>query len=221
MAEDYLTDDEQFEAAKQWLAANGLWLVGGAVLAAAVFFGWRYYDGTRNERDLKASAQFSVMAAAMEKDDRNGAGKIANEILATYPGTPYADQAEMMLAKLAVDAGTPGNAIAPLTQVMKNSKDADLQNVARLRLARIEIDQGKPDDAIATLAGADSAAFAGRFHEVRGDALYAKKDLTGAAGEYHAALGVSDPRSIDAAILELKLSDLGVTPTPTVMKGKS
>jgi predicted negative regulator of RcsB-dependent stress response len=221
MAEEFMTDDEQFEAAKQWLASNGLFLVGGAVLAAVVFFGWRYYEGTRNERDLKASAQFSALAAAVDKDDRNAAGKLATDLLATYPGTPYADQAELTLARLAVDAGTPGNAIAPLTRVMNESKDAELKNVARLRLARIQIDQGKPDDAIATLSGADSGAFAGRFHEVRGDALYAKKDLAGAAREYQAALGVSDPRSIDAAILQLKISDLGVSPTPIVMKGKS
>jgi predicted negative regulator of RcsB-dependent stress response len=209
------------EAAKRWLASNGVWLVGGAVLAAAVFFGWRYYDGTREERDLKASAQFSALAAAIDKDDRSGAGKIAADLLANYPGTPYADQAELTVARLAVEAGTPANAIAPLMRVMKNSKDAELQNIARLRLARIQIDQGTPDDAIATLAGADSAAFAGRFHEVRGDALYAKKDLNGAAAEYRAALGVSDPRGIDAALLQLKISDLGVTPTPVVMKGKS
>ena len=36
MAEEFMTDDEQFEAAKQWLASNGLFLVGGAVLAAVV-----------------------------------------------------------------------------------------------------------------------------------------------------------------------------------------
>jgi predicted negative regulator of RcsB-dependent stress response len=102
---------------------------------------------------------------------------------------------------------------------MTSSKDSELRNIARLRLARLQIDQGKPDDAIQTLAGgADSVAFASRYHEVRGDALLAKKDTSGAAAEYRAALSASDSHGADAALLELKISDLGVAPAPVVTK---
>ncbi len=75
-----------------------------------------------------------------------------------------------------VDEGQDANAIPPLTQVMDNSKDTELRHIARLRLARVLIDQGKPDDAIKTLAG-DPAPSPRRYHEVRGDAFYAKKDF--------------------------------------------
>ena len=53
------------------------------------------------------------------------------------------------------------------------------------------IDQGKPDDALKTLSD-EPGAFAARYHEVRGDAYYAKKDLLRASTEYTAALGDSD-----------------------------
>ena len=74
---------------------------------------------------------------------------------------------------------------------MNNSKDAELQQIARLRLARVLIDQGKSDEAIKTLAERMPAAFAVRYHEVRGDAFLAKKDVPGALTEYQAALAAA------------------------------
>ena len=64
---------------------------------------------------------------------------------------------------------------------MNTSKDSELKQIARLRLARVLIDQGKPDDAIKLLADGSPGSFAGRYHEVHGDALVAKKDIPGAS----------------------------------------
>ncbi len=219
MADELLTEEEQIEAAKSFIKENGLWLIVAVALGAAIVFGLRYYQSSREERALKAATAFSAMTTAIEKNERSTARRIAEDIIQRYSGSPYADQAELALARLFVDEGKIAEAAGPLAVVMTGSKDADLKNIARLRLARIQIDQGKPDDAIQTLAGAESGSFASRFHDVRGDALLAKKDLSGAAAEYRAALAASDPRDPDAALLELKISDLGVAaPAPLVTK---
>jgi len=219
MADDLLTEEEQIEAAKIFVKENGIWLVVSVLLGAGLVFGYRYYESSHEERALKAAAEFGAMTAAVDKNDRNSARRIAEGIIQTYAGSPYADQAELTLARLFVDEGKIADAAGPLTVVMTSSKDSELKNIARLRLARIQIDLGKPDDAIQTLAGADSASFAARFHEVRGDALFAKKDLSGASAEYRAALTASDARGSDAALLQLKISDLGVAaPAPLVTK---
>jgi predicted negative regulator of RcsB-dependent stress response len=214
MAEEYLTDDEQLEAVKRWTSENGLWLVAGVVVGAAALFGYRYYDSYRNQRDLKAAAEFGAMAAALDKNDRAGGERIAETITHQYASTPYADQAELTLARLYLDASQPANAIAALTRVMNESKDAELKNVARVRLARVLIDQGKPDDAISTLGGAAPGAFTGLYHEVRGDALYAKKDIAGAVAEYRLALGANESGGADASMLALKITDLGAAAAP-------
>jgi predicted negative regulator of RcsB-dependent stress response len=226
MAEEYLTDDEQLEFVKRWSAENGTWIVGGIVVAVALVFGWRYYDGYRNERAFKAAAQFGAMTAALDKNDRNAARQIAEGIIKDYASTPYGDQAELILARLFVDDNQLANAVTPLLHVMKDSKDSELKNIARLRLARVLIDEGKPDDAIQTLAEAPAApvagaaAFASRYHEVHGDALYAKKDLKGALAEYQAALRSGDGRSSDASLLQLKITDLGAAPAAATSKAK-
>ena len=214
MAEEYLTDEEQWDAVKRWILENGLWVLAGVVLGVAVLFGYRYGDNSRNERALRASVQFSEMTAALDHKDRTRARQIADGIIKDYSASPYADQAELTLARLSVDDGQVAAAVAPLTQVMNNSKDSELRHIARLRLARVLTDLGKPDEAIKTLAEDTPGAFAADFHEVRGDAFYAKKDFKSALSEYKAALAGGDAGGGGTALLELKIADLGAPPVP-------
>jgi predicted negative regulator of RcsB-dependent stress response len=220
MAEDLLTDDEQWEAIKRWTAENGVGVVACLALGAALVFGYRFYQGHAAARDMNAAAKFNAMTAAFDANDRAGARRTGNEILQSFPSTPYADQAELLLARMSIDEGHAANAESSLSHVMNASKDDQLQHIARLRLARIQIDQGKPDDAIATLALAAPGKFAARYHAVRGDALYAKKDTGGAVREYQAALDGSDPGSPDMSLLELKIADLGASIAMPAQKAK-
>ena len=215
MAEEYLTDDEQLEAVKRLLVEYAPWLIGGVLLGAALFFGVRYYQNYNNERAFRAAAQFSALTAAVQQNDRAKSRQIADQLIKDYASSPYADQAQLTLARLDVEDGHEGDAIAPLTHVMNDSKDDELRHVARLRLARILTDQGKPDEALKALAEPVPPGFAGPYHEVRGDAYLAKKSIPDAVTEYHAALGSSSASGMNAALLELKIQDLGGAPAPT------
>jgi predicted negative regulator of RcsB-dependent stress response len=208
MAEDYLTDDEQLEHVKRVVAENWVWVAGGVVLGAALIFGYRYYDSYRNGRALRAAAQFEELTSALARDDQGKVRQVADGLMKEYPTSPYADQAQLVLARLSVDSGKPADAIAPLTQVETHSKDAELRHIARLRLARVLTALGRPDDAIKTLAEDTWGAFASQAHEVRGDAFYAKHDIQGAVKEYQAALGAGDAGSVDSSLLQLKIADL-------------
>lgn len=209
MAEDYLTDDEQLEHVKRLAAEYGPWTVGAIVLGLALVVGYRYYLSHQNALALAAATRFDGVTAAMQSGDPVKARELAESLVTAYPGSPYADQSRLALAGLYVTQGQDASAIAPLSEVMDHSKDAELRRIARLRLARVLIDQGKPDDALNLLAG-DPGAFAARYHEVRGDALYAKKDLQKAAEEYRAALAADSSGDLDAALLSLKIDDLGL-----------
>jgi predicted negative regulator of RcsB-dependent stress response len=214
MAEEYLTDDEQLEAVKHLIVEYAPWLIGGVLVGAAVFFGFRYFQNYTNERAYKAAAQFSALTSALQANDHTKSRQIADGLIKDYAKSPYADQAQLTLARLDVDDGQLDKAIAPLTQVMNDSKDTELRQIARLRLARVLTDQGKADAALKTLAEPMPAAFSARYHEVRGDAYFAKKDIPDAVTEYKAALGAADASGINAALLELKIQDLGAAPAP-------
>jgi len=219
MAEDYLTADEQLEHVKRVVAENWVWVVGGIVLGAALIFGYRYYDSYRNDRALRAAAQFDDMTSALEHNDKAESRQIADGLIKDFPTSPYADQAQLVLARLYVDEGKLSDAAGPLMQVMNNSKDNELRHIARLRLARVLTDQGKPDDAIKTLSD-EPGAFVARYHEVRGDAYYVKKELQRASAEYKAALGESGSQGgVDSALLTLKIADLGLPAAPAAPSG--
>jgi predicted negative regulator of RcsB-dependent stress response len=210
MTEDYLTDDEQLEAVKRFTREYAPVLIIGALLGAGGLFGWRYYQNYQNEQGLKAAAQFAQLSASLQADDAVKSRQAANDLIKDYPSSPYADQAKLVLARIEVEAGQDANAVAPLTEVMNASKDTELRQIARLRLARVLVDQGKPDDAIKLLSEANPGSFAGRYHEVHADALYAKKETAAAITEYKAALDAANAGGVDAAMVEMKLADLGV-----------
>ncbi len=218
MAEEYLTDDEQLEAVKHAFVEYAPWIIGGVLIGAALLFGYRYYQSYTNERALRAAAQFSAMTAALQGEDHAKSRQLAEGLIKDFASSPYADQAQLTLARLDVEEGKQGNAIAPLTHVMNDSKDSQLRQIARLRIARILTDQGKSDEAIKTLSEPMPAAFAAPYHEVRGDAYLAKKDIADALTEYRAALVAAEASGINPALLELKIQDLGVPPPAPVAK---
>jgi predicted negative regulator of RcsB-dependent stress response len=207
MAEEYLTDDEQLEAVKRAFSEYAPWILGGVVLGVGGWFGLQYYRSHQNTLALQAAEQFTQMTAALQMNDSQKSLQIANGLIKNFPASPYADQAQLTIARIDVDSGKGADAVAPLTQVLNNSKDGELKQIARLRLARVLIDQGKPDDAIKTLAEGTPGGFAGRYHDVRGDALYAKKDIPGAVAEYKQAL-LTSGAGVEASLLQLKLADL-------------
>ena len=133
MTEEYLTDDEQLEAVKNLAVEYAPWLIGGVLAGGFLFFGYRYYQTYTNDRALKASAQFVAMTAAVQANQQDKSRQIAEGLIKDYANSPYADQAQLILARLDVDEGRPDRAMAPLTQVMSNSKDADLRQIARNR----------------------------------------------------------------------------------------
>jgi predicted negative regulator of RcsB-dependent stress response len=213
MTEEFLTEDEQLEEVRRLVREYAPWIIPAMIVGLGFVFGYRYYHSHQEQRALDASTQFGNMNAAILSNDRAKARQLAGALIKEYPTSPYADQAQLAVARMDVDEGQDANAIASLTQVMEHSSDNELRHVARLRLARVQIDQQKPDDALKTLAD-DPGAFAAAYHEVRGDAYYAKKDLTQAAEQYKAALAAASAHSADSALLELKIADLGLPPTP-------
>lgn len=220
-----LSDKEQWEQIRTWVRENGLWVVAGVALAAGGLQGWRWWQAHLDERGVKASAAYTRMIDALEKGDRTQAFVRLGELERDYPSSPYADQAKLLAARLYVESNELDKAAHELETVMNRSKDHELALVARMRLARVEIAEGKADAALATLNAAEPGAFAALYHEVRGDAWYAKGDRPAALKEYRSAAG--SPDLGDAALLDLKIADLtadvppaSVTPAPSPAAAK-
>jgi predicted negative regulator of RcsB-dependent stress response len=206
--DDYLSEKEQWEWVKAQVRENAPAVVLAVVLAAGAVFGWRWWQGHQDARQLEAGAKYMQMVRSLEGGDRTQALVLLGELERDYASSPYSDQARLLAARMYVDEAQLDHAASELAAVAEHSKDHELALVGRLRLARVQIAQGKPDGALATLgAVADPGAFAARYHEVRGDAYYAKGDKPAALGEYRSAQSAGAEGG-DTALLQLKIADL-------------
>ncbi len=209
--EDYLSEKEQWEWIKEQVRVNAPAVVLAVVLVLAAVAGWRWWQGRQDSASLAASAQYLQMVQALEKGDKSQALVVLGGLERDHAGSPYTDQAKMLAARVYVDTNELDKAAAQLDSVAQHSRDKELAIVARQRLARVQIAQNKPDLALTTLQGTDVGAFAPRYHEVRGDAYYAKGDKAAALAEYRSAQSGAGTNPL----LDLKIADLaGDAPAP-------
>lgn len=209
---EYLSDKEQWDEIRGWIREYGPSVIAGVAIAAAIGAGWYWWKARLDARGLRASAIYTQMVEALEHGNRADAFTHLGELERSYPGSPYADQAKLLAARVEVEANELDKAAQELTHVAQNSKDHGLALVARERLARVQIAQGKPDEALATLNAVSPGAFAARYEAVRGDAYYAKGDSAAALKAYRSAAGAADPG--DSALLNLKIADLAAAAHP-------
>ena len=138
----------------------------------------------------------------------------AKELRDLHPKSPYADQADLALARAAVERNDLPEAAKRLKLVADGSRDPELRQIAKARLARVLVEQGKHDEALAQLDIANAGSFGALYHELRGDAFAAKGDAAGARQEYDAALaGTQTEPGIDKAYVELKRDALASSAT--------
>ena len=213
--ESYLSEKEQWEAIRGWFRENGLWIVAGIAVGALGIGGWRWWDSHLDQVGREASGKYEQMLSALGRGDRTEALVLLGDLDHNYSSSPYVDQAKLAAAGVYVNENQLDKANTELQAVIQHSKDLQLALLARLRLARVQIAQHKPDDALATLNGVEPGAFASRFHEVSGDAHYAKGDKAGALTEYRAARGMDMGSGVtDTSLLDLKISDLVADAAP-------
>ncbi len=204
-----LTDNEAEETLRRWWRENWLWLVGGLVIGLGGLAGWQYWQTSQRQAKEAESAAYQADMDALSANQFDQALEQTRKLREEHPGSPYADQADLALARAAVENNKLDEAATHLKTVMDTSRDPQLQQVARTRLARVHIERGKPDEALALLDVASAGAFAPLYHEIRGDALAAKGDAKGARTEYEAALAGATPESgVDKPYVEMKRDHL-------------
>lgn len=213
MVDEYLSEREQAEQLRSWLAENWIWLVAGVALTLGGYYGYRWWESREASRSLEAGQRYAAMLIAVGGNKRDEGLRIADEITGEYADTPYADQATLMLARLDVDSGKFPSAETRLAGVAKNSKDPELRLVARLRLARVQLAQGRYDDALATLDAVAEPSVEPRVLELRGDVKLAQGEKTAALEAWRKAQAAvtTDPEGagqLDAELLQLKIDEL-------------
>ncbi len=207
--DDNLTDQQRAEQVRNWLRDNGWYLLAGLVLGIGALFGWRQWDNMSSGRGEAASALFDELTAAVRVNRSSRAEELTEQITRDYAGTPYADQALLVMAKVKMDAAAPDEAVTFLERAMKDASSPEIGYIAQLRLGRVMIQQDRAAEALSLLKVPADSKFAPRFHEVRGDAYYALNQIEEARAEYKSALEGTDAASADQGFLQAKYDEVG------------
>jgi predicted negative regulator of RcsB-dependent stress response len=208
-----LTDNEREEQLRRWWSENWLWIVGGIALGLALLWGWQFWKQSKMEAAQKDDAAYVAALESLSRNQYDQAVTQAKALRDVHPSSPYADQADLALARAAVESRKLDDAVKHLKAVADGSKDAELRAIAKSRLARVLIEQGKYDEAVALLDVASAGSYTALFHEIRGDAFAGKGDGAAARREYESALAAAkDNVDVDRSFIELKRDALPAAP---------
>jgi len=182
-------------------------VIAGLVIGLATVIGLRMWTDARNSEAEAASQQYEQLLGLVEQGDSAQAEQIAGTLLTEYSSTPYASLAKLMLARLKVEQGDLVAAATFLRQVMDNTRQEEIRQIARLRLARVLLADGKADEALSVIEGSGSAVVLADSEIIKGDIYLAQGKRTEARAAYERAmaLGAENQR-----LLQMKLDDLAL-----------
>ncbi len=205
------TEEEELAMIRDWWQRNGKPLITGSVLALVLVFGWRGWQNYQVEQAQGASMLYqqlleSVMPANGQPDPAQIAA-LASNLKKDYAGTTYAQYGSLFVAKVAVEAGKPDDAVNELQAVLEKPADATLEELARQRLARVQAAQGKAEEALKLLQAKVEPAFAASRDELKGDLLLQLGRIEEARAAYESAKKALSDESTQSG-LQMKLDDL-------------
>lgn len=213
-------DDEVVENLKNWWQKNGTALMFAVAVGLFSFAGWRYWQTTSLEAATQAQSLQQQMQIAVQRLSTNANDKdtlaevqrLGDQLINDYSRTPYAQDAALLLAKVAVETNDLPKAITLLNGVIADSGDDAEVALAQSRLARVQAAKGDFTDALSTLNEIKEVSLVPLVNEIRGDVFMQQNKIEDAKAAYQAADAALAARNESRPLLALKLADVGLEP---------
>jgi len=201
-------EQERLAELKAWWEDNRWYVIGAIAAGLLAFSGYRGYHWWVQAKAEEAAAAYKPVSEAVTAKDAKKADEAAQKVIQQHPGSFYASDAALVLAKDAFDAGNLEEARKQLEWVMNNGADSH-RGVARVRLAGVLLEQKKYDDALKVLDGNKDEAYAPLVADMRGDIMLTQHRLDEARANYKLAADKADARNPVKGIAQTKLNALG------------
>lgn len=201
-------EQERIAELKAWWEDNRWYVVAAIVAAILVFAGYRGWVWWSARQAEDAAAMFKPVADAMKGDDPKKIEQAADPLIDKHPGSYFASEAALAVAKAAFDKGDLAGAEKRLRWVMDHGAQTH-RGIARLRLASVLLDAKKYDDALKVLDGNKDEAFAAPVADLRGDVMLAQGRLDEARAAYKLAMDKAAPGNPVRSVAGTKLNALG------------
>ncbi|EGD02750.1 hypothetical protein B1M_19904 [Burkholderia sp. TJI49] len=206
----YHDEQESIESLKAWWARWGnltTWIVLAALVVAAGFNGWNYWQ---RRQAAEASGLYEQVQKAAAANDKATMARAAADMEDKYGSTAYAQMTALAAAKVLYAAGDTAGAKTQLQWAADHAKDDEYKQIAKLRLASLLLDEKAYDAGLALLSGTPVDAFKGLVADRRGDLLAAQGKTDDARAAYKLALdSLSKDDQSARQLVQFKLDALG------------
>lgn len=202
------TETEQVEMIKAWFKKYGYWLSFAFLAIILGMVGYRLWDHHVIKINSQASERYQQLMLGIANDDDSMVNAQANDLMAHYPKTIYAQAASLAQAKLSVSQKNYTLALSQLHYAMTEGKNPALQQIARLRSARILIIQKKYTPALNLLTTVNDIAYLPAINETKGDIYLASGNNKKARMYYQKALKGFSKVGLHSPFLTMKLNNI-------------
>ncbi len=143
-----LEEQEQLDELKHFWKQYGNLITWVLILALASFAGWNFWLRWQHSRAVQAGAMYDEIDKAAQEGKADRAAALFENLKERYPGTTFAQQAALVVAKIEFDKGQSDKALATLGWVGEHADQSEYKTVARLRMAGILMQEKKYDEAL-------------------------------------------------------------------------
>jgi predicted negative regulator of RcsB-dependent stress response len=185
-------------------------VITGVLFGLALLFAGKAWFAYQERNAEEASAYYAQMMEALRSHDLAKVDERGSAIIGNYSSTPYAVMSAFALAKIRLEQGETGAAIAQLKWAMEHAGSSGIRHTARLRLARVMLAEGDTAGALALIDQAgDPGGYSSLYEELRGDTYLAEGRREQAHAAYVRALAQLPEAAANRALLQTKIDDLG------------
>jgi predicted negative regulator of RcsB-dependent stress response len=195
----------------EWAKRNIRLIIAGGVAVFLLLGGFMWYRFDREQRMERAAIEFLQLEQSAAMADPAVAVRDLETFVRRFEGTPYADEARVMLAQAQLETGQPAQAIETLGPVADRLERSPVGAQAAMLLGAAHETAGQPEEAVRTyLRVADGARMVFRRQEALLAAASIREqagDYSGAAELYSRLVATAEEGTMERSIFEMRLAE--------------
>ncbi len=207
-----LEEQEQLDQLKHFWKQYGNLITWALIVVLGSVAAWNGYNIWQRNQSVQAAAMYDEVERVVRGGDVPKAERAFADMRDRFSKAVYTQQAGLLVAKLAYEAGQTDSARATLKWLSENAADKGYASVARLRLSAVLIEGKSYDDALKLLGSGMVEEFAALADDRKGDIYALQGKKAEAKSEYQKAYKAFDEQSEYRRLVGVKLNALGFDP---------
>lgn len=207
-----LEEQEQLDQLKHFWKQYGNLITWGLIVVLGSVAAWNGYNIWQRNQSVQAAAMYDEVEKVVRGGDVQKAERAFTDMRDRFSKAVYTQQAGLLVAKMAYEAGKTDSAKSTLSWLSENAADKGYASVARLRLSAVLIEGKAYDDALKLLGAGMVEEFTALADDRKGDIYALQGKKAEAKAEYQKAYKAFDEQSEYRRLVSVKLNALGFDP---------